>query len=167
MHDVIPFLILHTPISFYAEIFKLIFIYLRQIIFLIQLFLSMKKLSLVLLLINVGFAHADWTPIAASFNDPKLYIDPDSIKTTIPGRPQVYHIADYAQVQDKDGKDFLSEMFRYEYDCEKSLFREMGHTWHKGGMASDKMVFFSEGAWVWTQPETGSKEEVLLKASCK
>jgi hypothetical protein len=43
----------------------------------------------------------------------------------------------------------------------------MGHTWHKGEMASDKMVFFSEGAWVWTQPETGSKEEVLLKASCK
>ena len=127
----------------------------------------MKKLPLFLLLISAGIAHADWTPIAASFNDPKLYIDPDSIKQTIPGRPQVYHIADYAQAQDKDGKDFRSEMFRFEYDCDKSLFREIGHTWHKGEMASYKMVYFSEGAWIWTAPEVGSKEDVLLKASCK
>ena len=57
-------------------------------------------------------------------------------------------------------------MFRYEYDCDKAVFREMGHTWHKANMAGDKMVFFSEGAWAWTAPESGSVEEVLLKSSC-
>jgi hypothetical protein len=126
----------------------------------------MKKLFLSLLLCT-GFAHAEWTLVEASFNDHKLYIDTDSIKTTIPGRPQVYHIANYAQFQNKDGKDFRSEMFRFEYDCEKSLFREIGHTWHKGEMATDRLVYFTEGAWVWTKPELGSKEEVLMKASCK
>ena len=110
----------------------------------------MKKLLLFFVLFSAGFVHADWTPIASSLNDPKLYIDPDSIKTTIPGRPQVYHIANYAQIQNKDGKDFRSEMFRFEYDCEKSLFREIGHTWHKGEMATDMLVYFSEGAWAWT-----------------
>jgi hypothetical protein len=127
----------------------------------------MKKLLPFFLLFSAGFAHADWTPIASSLNDPKLYIDHDSIKTTIPRRPQVYHIANYAQIQNKDGKDFRSEMFRFEYDCEKSLFREIGHTWHKGEMATDMLVYFSEGAWAWTTPERGSKEEVLLMASCK
>jgi hypothetical protein len=126
----------------------------------------MKKLFLSLLLCT-GFAHAEWTLVEASFNDHKLYIDTDSIKTTIPGRPQVYHIANYTQFQNKDGKDFRSEMFRFEYDCEKSLFREIGHTWHKGEMATDRLVYFTEGAWVWTKPELGSKEEVLMKASCK
>jgi hypothetical protein len=127
----------------------------------------MKKLLPFFLLFSAGFVHADWTPIASSLNDPKLYIDHDSIKTTIPGRPQVYHIANYAQIQNINGKDFRSEMFRFEYDCEKSLFREIGHTWHKGEMATDMIVYFSEGAWAWTTPERGSKEEVLLMASCK
>ncbi len=127
----------------------------------------MKKLSLFLLLLSAGFAHADWTPVAASFNDPKLYIDPDSIKSNLPGRLQVYHIADYTETQQKNGDDFRSEMFGYEYDCTKSVYREMGHTWYKGGMASDLVVYFSKGAWTWTTPESGSKEEVLLKASCK
>jgi hypothetical protein len=64
----------------------------------------MKKLLPFFLLFSAGFVHADWTPIASSLNDPKLFIDPDSIKTTILGRPQVYHIANYAQIQNKDGK---------------------------------------------------------------
>ena len=127
----------------------------------------MKKLSLVLLFICAGFTHADWTPVAASFNDPKLYIDPDAIKIKLPGRLQAYHIADYAEIQIKNGDEFRSELFGYEYDCDKSLFREMGHTWYKGGMASDLVVYFSKGDWTWTAPEAGSKEEVLLKASCK
>ncbi len=85
----------------------------------------------------------------------------------LPGRLQAYHIADYAQTQIKNGDEFRSEMFGYEYDCDKSVFREMGHTWYKGGMASDLVVYFSKGAWTWTTPEAGSKEEVLLKATCK
>lgn len=111
-------------------------------------------------------AHADWARIDAPFPDLKLYIDHESIKKSSPGRLQVYHIIDYAQPQQKDGKDFRSEMFRYEYDCEKSEYREMGHTWHKGTMAGDKMIYFTEGAWAWTKPESGSVEDVLLKASC-
>ncbi len=126
----------------------------------------MKILSLFLLLISAGFAHADWIPVAASFNEPKLYIDPDAIIIKLPGRLQAYHIADYSQPQIKNGDEFRSEMFGYEYDCDKSLFREMGHTWYKGGMASDLVVYFSKGDWLWTKPEVGSKEEVLLKASC-
>jgi hypothetical protein len=80
----------------------------------------MKKLLPFFVLFSAEFVHADWTPIASSVNDPKLYIDPDSIKTTIPGRPQVYHIANYAQIQNKDGKDFI-----------KSLdFREKENIWN-------------------------------------
>jgi hypothetical protein len=127
----------------------------------------MKKIFFYLLLLCAKQAHSDWVLIEASFNDPKIYIEPDSIKTTIPGRPQVYYLANYQQFQNKDGKHFRSEMFRLEYDCEKLLFREIGHTWHKGEMATDRLIYFTEGAWVWTKPELGSKEEVLMKASCK
>lgn len=127
----------------------------------------MKKIFLTVLLATTTAAHADWVRIDAPFKDPVLYTDHESIKQLIPGRPQVYHIADYAQPQQKDDKEFRSEMFRYEYDCEKAVYREMGHTWHKGTMASDKMVAFTEGAWVWNPPETGSKEAVLLKSVCK
>lgn len=126
----------------------------------------MKKIIFSLLLATTAIAHADWAQIETTLSDRKLYTDYESIKQTIPGRPQVYHIADYHQSREKDGKDFRSEMFRYEYDCEKSVYREMGHTWHKGPMASDKMVYFSEGAWVWTSPESGSMEAVLLQSSC-
>ena len=126
----------------------------------------MKKILLPLLLAAAGAANADWARLDAPFNDPKLYTDHESIKKSSPGRLQVYHIVDYAQPRQKEGKDFLSEMFRYEYDCDKAVFREMGHTWHKANMAGDKMVFFSEGAWAWTAPESGSVEEVLLKSSC-
>jgi hypothetical protein len=126
----------------------------------------MKKLTFFLLLISAGIAQADWTPVEASFNDPKLYIDLDFIKKILPGRLQVHHIADYAKTQKKNGDEFRSEMFGYEYDCDKSLFREMGHTWYKGSMASDLVVYFSKGDWLWTKPEADSKEEALLTATC-
>lgn len=130
------------------------------------LLLSMKTLLFFLLLLNSGIALADWTPVAASFHDPKLYTDFEFIKKILPGRIQAHHIVDYSDMQQKNGDDFRSELFGYEYDCDKSLFREMGHTYYRGGMASDLVVYFSKGDWTWTTPEAGSKEEVLLKSSC-
>jgi hypothetical protein len=118
------------------------------------------------LLVAAASAHAEWQRIEAPFTDVTLYVDHESVKKVGDRRVMLYHILDYKTLQQRDGREFRSEMFRNEYDCNKSTFNEMGHTWHKGQMGGDKMVHFSEGAWYWTQPEAGSVAEALLKHAC-
>ncbi len=118
------------------------------------------------LLVSAASAHAEWQRIDASFADVTLFVDHESVKQVTERRVQLYHILDYKSLQQRDGREFRSEMFRYEYDCEKGMFREMGHTWHKGQMAGDKMVYFSEGSWYWTRPDAGSVEAALLASTC-
>ncbi len=37
----------------------------------------------------------------------------------------LWQAIDYSTVQSHDGKDFRSQMLRYEYDCGKSMVREI------------------------------------------
>jgi hypothetical protein len=126
----------------------------------------MKKLLPLVLLLAAAGAHAEWKRIDAPFDDVTLYVDHDSASVSADRRVSIYHILDYKSLQKRDGREFRSEMFRYEYDCVKGTFHALGHTWHKGQMGGDKMVHFSEGGWYWTQPEAGSVDEVLLKTTC-
>ncbi len=127
----------------------------------------MKKILLTAMLFaSATAAHAEWQRIEAPFADVTLYVDHESVKKVGDRRVMLYHILDYKTLQNRDGREFRSEMFRYEYDCVKMSYHEMGHTWHKGQMGADKMVLFSEGSWYWAQPEAGSVEEALLKSTC-
>ena len=125
-----------------------------------------KLLSSVLLLAAAASAHAEWKRIDAPFDDVTLYVDHESANKSGERRVSLYHILDYKSLQKRDGREFRSEMFRYEYDCVKGTFHEQGHTWHKGQMGGDKMVHFSEGSWYWVQPEPDSVDAALLKSTC-
>ena len=125
-----------------------------------------KLLTSVLLLAAAASAHAEWQRIDAPFDDVTLYVNHETASATADRRVSIYHILDYKSLQQRDGREFRSEMFRYEYDCNKGTFHAQGHTWHKGQMGGDKMVHFSEGTWYWNPPEPGSIDEVLLKHTC-
>jgi len=118
------------------------------------------------LLVAAASAHAEWQRIEAPFTDVTLYVDHESAKKLGDRRVTLYHILDYKTLQNRDGREFRSEMFSTEYDCNKLSYSEKGHTWHKGQMGGDKMVHFSEGSWYWAQPEPGTVQEALLKHAC-
>ncbi len=126
----------------------------------------MKKILFAAALLATSSAHAEWTRIDAPFTDVSLYVDHSTAQKGAERRVQLYHILDYKTPQQRDGREFRSEMIRYEYDCDKGMLHDVVHTWHKGQMGVDKMVMFSEGSWYWGKPEAGSVEEVLLKATC-
>jgi hypothetical protein len=111
-------------------------------------------------------AHAEWKRIDAPFSDVTLYVNHESVSKSGERRVQIYHILDYKSTQEVNGREFRSEMFRNEYDCNKGEYHALGHTWHKGQMGGDKMVLFSEGSWYWIKPEADSVQEALMKAVC-
>lgn len=127
----------------------------------------MKKILLsVALLAAAASAHAEWQRIEAPFTDVTLYVNHETAKKTGERRVVLFHILDYKSLQERDGREFRSEMFSREYDCIKQSYSGKGHTWHKGQMGADKMVLFSEGSWYWAQPEAGSVDEALMKHAC-
>jgi hypothetical protein len=126
----------------------------------------MKKALFATAVLFASSAHAEWTRIDAPFKDVALYVDHSTAQKGAGRRVQLYHIIDYHSPQQRDGREFRSEMIRYEFDCDKDMLHDIVHTWHKGQMGIDKMVLFSEGSWYWNKPEAGSIEEVLLKATC-
>ncbi len=128
---------------------------------------TMKKLLIAAALtVAAASAHADWQRIDAPFAEVNLYFAQETVNKIGDRRVQVYHVLDYRSLQQRDGREFRSEMFRNEYDCSKGEFHALAHTWHKGQMGADKMVHFSEGSWYWIKPEAGSVEETLVKAIC-
>ena len=127
----------------------------------------MKKfLVLAALIAASSSACAEWQRIEAPFTDVDLYVNHEGVSKSGGRRVQIYHILDYKSLQQRNDREFRSEMFRNEYDCNKGEYHALGHTWHKGQMGGDKMVHFSEGSWYWIKPDAGSVEEALLKAVC-
>mgnify|MGYP006272468709 CR=1 FL=1 len=123
-------------------------------------------LASVTLIAASASACAEWQRIDAPFADVDLYADHETVGKSGDRRVQIYHILDYKSLQQRNDREFRSEMFRNEYDCNQGQYHTLGHTWHKGQMGGDKMVHFSEGSWYWSKPETGSVEEALLKSVC-
>jgi hypothetical protein len=127
----------------------------------------MKKLLIYAALIAASAnAHADWKRIDASFADVTLYIDHDSVSKISDRRLQIYTLLDYKSLQQRNDREFRSELSRNEYDCNKGEYHAMVHTFHKGQMGGDKMVHYSEGSWYWIKPEAGSVEEAMVRAIC-
>ncbi len=111
-------------------------------------------------------AQAAWMPVTASPADPRLYVNNETAEKSGPNMTLLWHVIDHASTQSRDGKDFRSEMLRYEYDCDKSMFREMFRSWHKGPMATSMTVYWTEGQRQWRVAEAGSIDEVLTRAAC-
>lgn len=111
-------------------------------------------------------ARADWTLVEGSPADPKLYVDNETVEKSGPNMLLLWQVIDHGATQTRSGKDFRSEMLRYEYDCEKSMFREMFRSWHKGPMATSTTVYWTEGQRQWLAPEPGSIDEMLTRAAC-
>lgn len=128
----------------------------------------MKKtlLSLSLLLLT-GSAHAaGWSRVDSSATDYTLYVDPSTAAKSGPGMVQLWHVADYARPQDRDGKAYKSIKFRNEYDCDKGMVRDLIRSWHREPMGEGIVIYWNHGPWPWTRPETGSIDETLLHATC-
>ncbi len=127
----------------------------------------MKKIVVALALFAASVsAHANWSPVDGSPADPRLYVNKETAEKSGPKMVLLWHVIDHAAAQDRDGKDFRSQMLRYEYDCDKSMFREMFRSWHKGPMATSMTVYWTEGQRQWLAPETGSIDETLVRAAC-
>ncbi len=127
----------------------------------------MKKVAIAVALSAVALsAHANWTPLDGSPAEPTLYVNHETAEKAGPRMVLLWHVIDHKEAQSRDGKEFRSQMLRYEYDCDKSMFREMFRSWHKGAMASGMTVYWTEGQRQWLAPEPGSLDEVLTRASC-
>ncbi len=127
----------------------------------------MKKITLaVALSVAAVSAYADWSVVEGSPADPRLYVNKDTAEKSGPKMVLLWQVIDHASTQSRDGKDFRSQMLRYEYDCEKSMFREMFRSWHKGPMATSMTVYWTEGQRQWLAPEAGSIDETLTRAAC-
>lgn len=127
----------------------------------------MKKVAIAVTLCAVALsAHANWSPLDGSPAEPTLYVNHETAEKSGPRMVLLWHVIDHKEAQSRDGKEFRSQMLRYEYDCDKSMFREMFRSWHKGAMASGMTVYWTEGQRQWLAPEPGSLDEVLTRASC-
>lgn len=128
----------------------------------------MKKflLSLSLLLLAVGAHGAGWTRIDSAASDYTLYVDQSTAEKSGPGMVQLWHVTDYMQPQDREGKPFKSIKFRNEYDCDKGMVRDLLRSWHKEQMGGGMVVYWNHGPWPWLKPEAGSIDETLLRATC-
>ncbi len=127
----------------------------------------MKKIVLAVALSAVAVAaRADWALMEGSPADLKLYVNHETAEKSGPRMVLLWHVIDHKEAQNRDGKDFRSQMLRYEYDCDKSMFREMFRSWHKGPMASGITVYWTEGQRQWLAPEPGSLDEVLTRRTC-
>ncbi len=131
----------------------------------------MKKslLSMLILpfgLMAAGAQAAGWSRVDSSSTDYQLYVDQSTAEKSGPGMVQLWHVADYAQPQDRDGKAFKSIKFRNEYDCEKGMVRDLLRSWHKEQMGEGIVVYWNHGPWPWNKPEAGSIDETLLRATC-
>lgn len=111
-------------------------------------------------------AHANWSPVDGSPADPGLYVNLETAEKSGPRMALLWHVIDHKNAQSRDGKEFRSQMLRYEYDCEMSMYREMFRSWHKGAMASGLTVYWTEGQRQWLPPEPGSIDETLTRAAC-
>ncbi len=131
----------------------------------------MKKLALrsaltLALSVAAASAHANWVAVDGSPADPRLYVNNETAEKSGPKMVLLWHVIDHSTAQSRDGKDFRSQMLRYEYDCEKSMVREMFRSWHKGPMGSSTTVYWTEGQRQWLAPEAGSIDETLMRAAC-
>ena len=127
----------------------------------------MKKIILLTALaLNTVAAHAEWKQIDYSSNEVTLYVDRSTTEKSGPNMVLLWHIADYANPQQIQGKPFKSIKFRHEYDCNKGMFRDMLRSWHSEGMGNSITVSWTHGPWGWTTPEAGSPEEALVGAAC-
>lgn len=127
----------------------------------------MKKIVLAFVLSAATLsAHANWSAIDGSPADPRLYVNHETAEKSGPKMVLLWHVIDHAAAQSRDGKDFRSQMLRYEYDCDKSMYREMFRSWHKGAMATGMTVYWTEGQRQWLAPEAGSIDETLTRAAC-
>lgn len=127
----------------------------------------MKKIFMLAALVaSSASAQAEWQRIDAPFSDVTLYVSHESVNKIGNRRVQVYTLLDYKSLQQVEGREFLSELSRNEYDCNKGEYHAMVHTFHKGQMGVDKMVHYSEGSWYWIKPEAGSVHDALVTSIC-
>lgn len=123
-------------------------------------------LSMSLSLLAVGAHAAGWSRIDAPSSDVKLFVDQSTAEKSGPGMVRLWHVADFAQPQDRDGKAYKSIKFRNEYDCDKGMVRDLLRSWHKEPMGEGQVVYWNHGPWPWTRPESGSIDETLLRTTC-
>ncbi len=118
-------------------------------------------------------AQADWVKIDSTAPDPSLYMDKSAAEKSGASMVKLWHIADYAGMQEYQGKAFRSIKANYEYDCSKGGFRELILIMHKDAMGHGQTVYWTHGLWSlthdpssWLMPEAGSKEAALVAAAC-
>lgn len=124
-------------------------------------------LPMLAMLTLAGAAHAEWTLVDHASKDVTLYVEKESHKPTGRGSVVMWHLVDYAAVQDYEGKPFRSIKGQDEYDCGKGLRRDMLHFWHQDGMGNSHTVQVTYTPGPWAAPSAGSIEYSLMRAACR
>ncbi len=133
----------------------------------------MKKILATFLFAAATTAHADWVKIDGPAQDPALYMDKSAAEKSGADAVKLWHIADYAGMQQHEGKPYRSIKANYEYDCRQGRFREIILIMHKEAMGNGQTVYWTHGLWSlthdpasWLQPQAGSNEAALVAAAC-
>lgn len=128
----------------------------------------MKKILLFVALLGAaGVTHAEWSQVGHSAKDMTLYVDHESRADSGHGTVVMWHLTDYAVMQEFEGRKFLSMKGQDEYDCSKDLSRELLHFWHPDPMGNSQMVHAVYKPTPWVQPEAGSLQRALMQLACK
>ena len=127
-----------------------------------------KKILLLMLMSGmIGSANADWSKIEHGDKQLTLYVDHETRADSGRGTLVIWHLADYAEPQNLDGKAYRSIKAQYEYDCVKDLTRELMYFWHPDSMGNSQMVHAAYYPGVWNTPIAGSIEHSMMQLVCK
>lgn len=112
-------------------------------------------------------AHAEWARVEHSASDFALYIDKETLQPSGTGTMVLWHLQDYTNAQDYDGKPYLSIKGQVEYDCEKGIKRSQMHLRHQDGMGNSHLVHAAYKPGPWGPVVEGSHEQTLMRIVCK
>ena len=103
----------------------------------------MKKLVVLLLLMVSTSVFAEWTEIGSK-DVMTVYVDYGSIKKK-GHKVKMWRLYDFKTVQifAEDNTRYLSDMRRYEYDCEEERHQQLDIYWYSGNMRSGDIVYSS------------------------
>ena len=131
--------------------------------------LKNSLIGLLLMAVSAG-AMAEWTKIATAYNNEfDDYMDFSTIRKS-GNTAKMWILWNYKKVKTlSNGKSYLSNMIRWEYDCNEEKFRMLSSYYYSGNMKNNEIVASSDVVSEWNSipPESISATELKIACSAK
>ena len=124
-------------------------------------------LLIMILVLNVGPAYAEWVAVVSSESAGGyvVYVDPDTIRHEEDG-VEMWELYDYKKRGTTEGFSFLSFKKLNEYGCAEERIRTLAITHYSGNMGSGVVVPSNSKSGKWKRVPVGAVSEALWKFAC-